>query len=202
MIYLIGGAPRVGKSIAARRLMKKLGVSWVSTDILNDVIVKVTPEELRDKLFPFANTVKGWTENDIKKIVTAQFSQIKSLKEGVSVFIRHQIHFGEDFIVEGVHILPSEVARMLKSKRYKDHVRCVFVVPSSVSQVLRGMKAKSSHYDWTSGVSDEVKERIAKVSYAFGTKIASQARKFKLPVIVRTNDFAGDTQKVIKKLSK
>ena len=36
MIYFVGGAPRVGKSILGRRLSAKLKVGWVSTDLLSD----------------------------------------------------------------------------------------------------------------------------------------------------------------------
>ena len=34
MIYLIGGAPRAGKTILVQRLSRKLHVGWISTDLL------------------------------------------------------------------------------------------------------------------------------------------------------------------------
>ena len=38
MIYLIGGAPRVGKSILGQQLAAKLNTSWISTDLLVDLL--------------------------------------------------------------------------------------------------------------------------------------------------------------------
>ena len=34
MIYFIGGAPRVGKSILAQQISAHLRIGWVSTDLL------------------------------------------------------------------------------------------------------------------------------------------------------------------------
>jgi 2-phosphoglycerate kinase len=34
MIYLIGGAPRTGKTILAQRISARLGIGWISTDLL------------------------------------------------------------------------------------------------------------------------------------------------------------------------
>src|SRR6266511_3191740 len=38
MIYLVGGAPRAGKSILAQQISTKLQVGWVSTDLLLDLL--------------------------------------------------------------------------------------------------------------------------------------------------------------------
>lgn len=67
MIYLIGGAPRVGKSILCQQLAAKLRIGWISTDLLVGVLqVKneegiktewnATPEAIRDAaewFFPY-----------------------------------------------------------------------------------------------------------------------------------------------------
>lgn len=42
MIYLIGGAPRTGKTILGQRLAAKISASWISTDSLHQLLrVKV-----------------------------------------------------------------------------------------------------------------------------------------------------------------
>jgi hypothetical protein len=38
MIYLIGGAPRAGKSVLGQQLAAKLKVSWISTDLLAELL--------------------------------------------------------------------------------------------------------------------------------------------------------------------
>jgi 2-phosphoglycerate kinase len=37
MIYIIGGTPRSGKSILAKKLARKLKISWVSGDSLEGI---------------------------------------------------------------------------------------------------------------------------------------------------------------------
>ncbi|KKW32707.1 MAG: hypothetical protein UY76_C0019G0017 [Candidatus Uhrbacteria bacterium GW2011_GWA2_52_8d] len=54
MIYLIGGAPRTGKSIISTLLMRQLFVSWLSTDVLRTIINDATPSEERA-----ANTISN-----------------------------------------------------------------------------------------------------------------------------------------------
>ena len=34
MLYLVGGAPRAGKSILGQQISAKLKIGWVSTDLL------------------------------------------------------------------------------------------------------------------------------------------------------------------------
>ena len=44
VLYLVGGAPRVGKSSLARRLLAVDGIPWLPTDVLRTVLRRVLPE--------------------------------------------------------------------------------------------------------------------------------------------------------------
>jgi 2-phosphoglycerate kinase len=43
-LYLVGGAPRVGKSSLAQRLLETDGIPWLPTDVLRTVLRRVLPE--------------------------------------------------------------------------------------------------------------------------------------------------------------
>jgi predicted kinase len=43
-LYLVGGAPRVGKSSLAQRLLELDGIPWLPTDVLRTVLRRVLPE--------------------------------------------------------------------------------------------------------------------------------------------------------------
>src|SRR6266540_3905575 len=43
-LYLVGGAPRVGKSSLAHRLLETDGIPWLPTDVLRTVLRRVLPE--------------------------------------------------------------------------------------------------------------------------------------------------------------
>src|SRR6266542_2193926 len=44
VLYLVGGAPRVGKSSLAQRLLAVDGIPWLPTDVLRTVLRRVLPE--------------------------------------------------------------------------------------------------------------------------------------------------------------
>jgi cytidylate kinase len=52
MIYLIGGAPRCGKTTIAKKLSKKLLISWISADTIESMIATNTSSRDIIKLFP------------------------------------------------------------------------------------------------------------------------------------------------------
>lgn len=95
MLYLIGGAPRCGKTALAQRAARKLGVGWLSTDTVRDVVNMlnpalyesggpgVAPDAEADMFFPyFLRTVESCA------------------------------YLAESYIVEGVGFMPRHVAML------------------------------------------------------------------------------------------
>ena len=44
IVYLVGGAPRVGKSSLAQRLLAVDGIPWLPTDVIRTVVRRVAPD--------------------------------------------------------------------------------------------------------------------------------------------------------------
>jgi predicted kinase len=44
VVYLVGGAPRTGKSSLARRLLHADGIAWLPTDVIRTVLRRVLPD--------------------------------------------------------------------------------------------------------------------------------------------------------------
>jgi predicted kinase len=44
VLYIVGGAPRVGKSVLAQRLLAAEGIPWLPTDVVRTVLRRVLPE--------------------------------------------------------------------------------------------------------------------------------------------------------------
>ena len=108
MIYLIGGAPRTGKTILSQRLCTILKAGWISTDLLLD-------------LLRFAN-VRGckmkWDATPEAITTGAEwfFPYLERFLWGVT-------SFADDYVIEGVDFLPAQVAQL--STKYP--VRAVFL---------------------------------------------------------------------------
>jgi 2-phosphoglycerate kinase len=108
MLYLIGGAPRSGKSILGQRIAAKLNISWISTDLLiellrvkDEVGVKgswdATSEHIRDNA--------DWFFPYLERFAWGVYSQAGS------------------YVIEGVDFLPAHVAQL--SNHYQ--IRSVFL---------------------------------------------------------------------------
>ena len=94
MIYLIGGAPRAGKSILGQRLCTTLKVGWVSTDILMELlrVANAAGRKMKWDAAPEAITAHAeWF-----------FPYLERFVWGVS-------SMADDYVIEGV---PGDVARV------------------------------------------------------------------------------------------
>lgn len=108
MIYFIGGAPRVGKTILAQQLCTTRSVGWISTDLLMELLrVANTPgRKMKWDAAPEAITAAAeWF-----------FPYLERFVWGVSSFADH-------YVIEGVDFLPAQVAQL--STQYA--IRAVFL---------------------------------------------------------------------------
>lgn len=108
MIYFIGGAPRVGKSLLGQRLCTTLKVGWVSTDLLMDLlrVANAAGHKMKWDAAPDAITANAeWF-----------FPYLGRFVWGVSSLADH-------YVIEGVDFLPAQVAQL--STQYP--IRAVFL---------------------------------------------------------------------------
>ena len=108
MIYLIGGAPRAGKTMLAQRLCTTLKVGWISTDLLLDL--------LRVANVPGRKTTWDAAPEAITAAAEWFFPYLERFIWGVSSFT-------DDYVIEGVDFLPAQVAQL--STQYP--IRAVFL---------------------------------------------------------------------------
>ena len=92
MLYLIGGAPRCGKTLLAQRVASALDVGWGSTDTLRDVVNMVMPE-----LYAAGGVgVPPTAEADLF------FPYFERMAESCA-------YLAEDYVVEGIGFQPRHV---------------------------------------------------------------------------------------------
>jgi len=108
MIYLIGGAPRAGKTILGQRLCTTLKVGWISTDVLMDLLRVANAPGRKMK----------WDASP--EAITAQaewfFPYLERFIWGIS-------SLADYYVLEGVDFLPAQVAQL--STQYP--IRAVFL---------------------------------------------------------------------------
>jgi len=114
MIYLIGGAPRVGKTILCQQIARRLGIGWISTDIVHDLLRLTNVEGIKHE----------WNAAPSAVVQSAEwfFPYLQRLVWGIS-------KMAEAYVIEGVAFLPEHVARLAMDFQ----VRAVFVGSSQMT---------------------------------------------------------------------
>jgi hypothetical protein len=95
MLYMIGGAPRTGKTILAQRIAAKLNVGWVSTDVLSAML------RLKDKVKPKWDATPKAVANSAEWFLPY-----------LERFIRGVTYLSDCYIIEGVAFLPAQVMQL------------------------------------------------------------------------------------------
>jgi hypothetical protein len=108
MIYLIGGAPRTGKTILGQSISAKRNVSWISTDLLIDLLRLKNEDGVK----------ASWNAAPEAIAASAEwfFPYLERFVWGVSSQT-------EDYLIEGADFLPAQVTRL--SAKYS--IRAAFI---------------------------------------------------------------------------
>ena len=203
MIYLIGGAPRTGKSIISNLLMRELSIPWLSSDVLRTVIHDVTPLQEQAVKFPYGGFTSAdqLTQMQVKQMVDWQITETNSLQTCINSFIRHQIGVRDNQILEGVHILPQQVRTLMDDPTCKNQIRAVFIVSDDTSIQVEAMRRNTSHFDRLEGASEETSKSVANFVIAYGKWIRAECEKYRLMCVVRQGNFEHENSEILKILT-
>ena len=95
VLYLVGGAPRVGKSALAQRLLETDRIPWLPTDVVRTVLRRVVPEI----------DVVDQDPVDAARLCEVMYPHIEQAAEVCA-------EEAERFLIEGFEVAPSYPARL------------------------------------------------------------------------------------------
>ena len=202
MIYLIGGAPRLGKSSVARELLKRQTIPWESTDTIRSAVNEALAPGARKEKLPFAD-VDDHTEvfqRPIDTLITQQLTEAESLQGPIRAWMADHVRAGDPATLEGVHLLPSFVARLQRQDVFQGQLRVIFLVADDKDLLVEGMRADTSPHNWLRGKSSETVEAAADFILVFSRRIEEDAQANGFEVITRTGDLSGDIARCTKHL--
>jgi 2-phosphoglycerate kinase len=204
MIFLLGGPPRVGKSIISSEIRQKHAVSVVSTDTLGAVLENVLSPELAPDLFvfskfnkmPIAERAKVMTK-DPAKLIGYVRKESHIVWKAVEAFIRRENDEGRDALIEGVAVLPELVCRLEKIPH-----RAVFIGNQGENHKENIKKsAEVNERDWMRDVSDQYISAFAMFVKRMSAYIEQEAKKYGFEYIEMDKELFGNvTEKVMKSL--
>jgi len=204
MIFLLGGPPRVGKSIIANQIGKIHAVSVVSTDTLGAVLENVLNPLLAPDLFVFDDFKKMAIAERMKLITGDPAQLIDYVKreshvvwKAVDAFIRKENDEGRDVLMEGVAVLP-ELASQLEDIPH----RVVFIgnQGKNIGENIRSSADENEH-DWIRDLSDQYVSAFAMFVNRMSKYIEQDAKRYGFEYIEMDKVlFENVTEKVIKSL--
>ena len=168
MIYLIGGAPRAGKSILSQQFAGGLRIGWISTDLLMEVL------RLRK-----ADGIKAeWNAAPDAIHANAKwfFPYLERFIWGVS-------SLADSYAIEGVDFLPEQVSQL--SGEYS--IRAVFLGCSGMTlEKLDQFPGRSVGYGY---LPEARRRQIAADVPIWSEFIRQEAERFHFAYVDTANDF-------------
>lgn len=182
-VFLIGGAPTAGKSHLAQQLADALNLSWISTDGIREQMRKIVNKKDFPALFQHAKATPAMgvaylRTHTPKEIVRQHNKENVEVWKGVKAFIETDYNW-HSFIIEGIAILPAQVAALKKKHSY---LKPVFLIDENRTQVRQTIFTRGL-WDEAHKYPDSVKEKEVEWVFAFNAFIKREARKYHLPVV-------------------
>lgn len=186
MIYLLGGPPRVGKSIICRTITAEHGVNVVSTDSLGAVLETVLAPEAEPDLF-IVSRLNEMTAAD-RIALMAEDTTVRigyQIREGHAVwravkpFILREKDEGRDVVIEGVAVLP-ELVNQLGGIEH----RAVFI-GNQGNEHKENIKrsARENEHDWMRYASAEEIDAFATFVVRMSSYIENEAHRYSFEYI-------------------
>ena len=167
MIKLIGGAPRVGKTLLAERVAQDSRASWISTDVLTTVIRVGVPDLTRI----------DWGNVDTITAHTERFFPY------LERFIWGVTSLRAPYVIEGVDFLPAQAAQL--AQRFG--VRSVFLGDSEMTAAR--LQANLGRQPWLAGASPERFQEMADHVVAHTTLVKRECARLGLRFVDMAGDF-------------
>jgi len=204
MIYLIGGAPKCGKTTLAKRLAEKYQIPWISADTLQNIVWAYTPKEKRETLFPHSH-LRGesndgfYSKYPAEQIVKNYITQGEATYSAIKMMAETYLTDGDDFIVEGYQVTP-EVVNEIFEKFGQEHVKAAFLVKYDEQKFVENIHKSTTPNDWIiRKTKDEITYNlIAKMVAEYSRYFETEAKKYGFAVFNLDGDF-NEQFEIIKK---
>ena len=212
MIYLIGGPPRSGKTTLAKTLAKKLRISWISTDTLEVVSRSYIPKSQWQKVYPYSylrrkggarNNDEFYEKYSTNKIIQVLKEQTKSTYKAIDAMIANEIDNGNDYIIEGYHLVPGFVQKLIKAHG-KKNIRTLSLTKFDPKKFAIDVHKSNTPNDWLIVLTkkEDTFLKIGKMVAKYSSYFENKANKYGFRVLNMDNNFASQIKKGVNFLAK
>lgn len=196
MIYLIGGAPRVGKSTLAKKIADSTKSHLVSTDTLCRRMIENLSAEEKRLLFPVPSFSGTASENTLtpEERILLQGISAKSVEPELEKIIAQALSKNESLVLEGIHLFPNYVHQLLL-KRGPTKFTTLFIGQTATDLVVEGIVKNTSPNNWLRESNPDVIRQVADFVAVFSKYIQEEAALHDLIYQERTPIFESDLER-------
>lgn len=194
MIYLIGGSPRSGKTILSKKLSERLGVPYISTDVLRLFMIACLKSDDKYNYFPFEKMFDSsaavdtfYKENSGDDMLAADLEEAKNLMPGIIAFIDYFKNSSGNYIIEGVHFLPNLIAHLKEDR----DIEIIMLSKKGSDKIYQGLKENRGKDDWIADniKDDQILSAAAKSLSQYGEYFEKESAKYSLNCINTEENF-------------
>lgn len=183
MLYILGGAPRSGKSMIARRFVSEKQIPFFCIDFLITSLQEIPSLGIKHGQPFISKSEKLWPF--VKPLL------VELIKES------------PNYLIEGDGILPIQIAELLKV--YPDDVKVCFVGFSEISPQEKFKQVRSlggNMDDWTKGYLDEKLMSIIENMVKFSEYLKEECSKYDISYFDSSSNFVEYLEEVFQYLTK
>lgn len=196
MIYLIGGAPRVGKSTLAKKIADSTKSHVVSTDaVCSQMIDRLSADEKRI-LLPVPSFSGTASENTLtpKERVDLQCISARSVEPELDKIITQALDENKSIVIEGIHLFPNYVHQLLL-KHGPTKFAALFIGQTATDLVVEGIVKNTSPNNWLRESNSDVIRQVADFVAVSSKHIQEEAVLHGLIYQERTPSFESDLER-------
>jgi len=179
MLYILGGAPRAGKSILARQFVVKKQTPYLPLDPLITLLSKGFPKSGIKHLQPF-------------------IPKAKKLWPILKPFLLHTISEEPKYLIEGDAILPKFMPELLDE--YREEVKVVFLGYAEITpkkKLAEMRKFGGQKDDWVQKQSDKFMLELIITMVEFSKYLKSECEKYGLSYLDVSTEFNQNLDKLL-----
>lgn len=181
--YLIGGAPRTGKTTFANKIAKENGTKVLSTDSLMVMMRKIVRREDYPELFFIdGHTVESFYQmyNTAQKVLDAEVKAGLCAEKGIIAILEHTLPAWRVVVLEGDVITPG-IADRLKKKYPKTTFHTTFFYDDNEARVHDRIYSKRL-WSRDEPYTDDVKPQEVAFVKAYNKWYLTEAKRYNVAV--------------------
>lgn len=204
IIYLIGGSPRTGKSILAKKLSEKLKIQYYAVDDLRwSILSYLDPKQISEKL-PFEkmysnnNTDKFFNTYSADQILKAEITESGTLWPGSKALIAHLIACKRSCVIEGVQLLPDYISEIIE-KHSASQFKVAYLLKTDENKLVLDLKKNRDETDWiiSNTKNDDTYLKVANMVAHYSQYFQKEAGKYNFKCFNMDDNFETQLNKII-----